>query len=261
MCQTPFIFPVWRFSCWQEPRWDVGEVRCSSLYPYWCGSLWWLISASKCFKDTPFFSRILWKRGLMWDGKRDSISPVEESIGSAQSLADESWWILPGKYLSTSVSIKGQTGFLMKHSPHFSDWWLLQSFYIWYFSNAIHFSSLFIPFNNKAGTENQQFYCSFLKNISICKKLIKGQDSHWALLPLNQGMYFKHEHLFLRQATANTLTNTRWNVTYIAFMAPKIASSSPPPQGLYIPLLIPGTHRNLPTSFVCFFFFHFSSLF
>lgn len=112
MCQTPFIFPAQRFSRWQKPRWEAGEVRCSSPCPCWCGSLWWLISVSKCFKDTPFFSRILWGHGPMWDGKRDRNGPyVEERAGSAQRLTAESWQILPGEYLHTSVSIKGKLAF------------------------------------------------------------------------------------------------------------------------------------------------------
>lgn len=61
MCQTPSILPAQRFGCWQKPRWEGGEVRCSS--PCWCGSPWQPISISKCFKDTPFFLRDLLR---MW---------------------------------------------------------------------------------------------------------------------------------------------------------------------------------------------------
>lgn len=59
---------------------------------------------------------------------------------------------------------KGQFGFIMKHSPLFSDWWLLQFFFfhIRYPSNVISFSRLFSSFNNKAGTEKQHYHYPFL---------------------------------------------------------------------------------------------------
>lgn len=88
-------------------------------------------------------------------------------------------------------------------------------FYSRYTSNVISFSSRFSSFNNKAGTEKQHYHYPFLKIISICKRLIKNQDTQWPFLPLNQGIYFKRKHLLLRWATACALTNPRWNVTLL----------------------------------------------
>lgn len=86
-------------------------------------------------------------------------------------------------------------------------------FFIWYVSHAIHFSCLFSPFSNKAGTETHQYYSCLLRNISICNRLIKPQDSQW---PLNQGTCFKHKHLLMSRTTA-LITQDRTRHT--AFMA------------------------------------------
>lgn len=126
----------------------------------------------------------------------------------------------------------------MKHSPLFSDWWLLQFFffiYIRYPSNVINFSSLFSSFNNKAGTENQHYHYPFLKIISICKRLIKNTDTLRPFLPLNQGMYFKHKHLLLSWATAKALTNTRWNITLLLWHVRYPPAHPHPRDNKYVP--------------------------
>ena len=221
MCQTPFIFPVRRFSHWQKPRWEAGEVRCSSPVLTGVGfSSGWFLSQN-LLKILHFYSGFCENVGQCGMGRgTGSVCMSRRGLAllrASQPKADGSCTQVPA-YISLG---KGQTGFLMKHSPHFSDWWLLIFFYIWYFSNAINFSNLFSAFNNKAGTENQQYYYSLRKHISICKRLLKSQDSQRPFLPLNQGIYFKHKQLLLRQATVNALANRRWNMTCTALMAPR----------------------------------------
>lgn len=117
MCQIPFIFPAQRFSRGQKPRWEAGEVRCSSPCPCWCESLWWLPSASKYFKGPPLFSRISRDRGL--EEGRDQ--PVHRGEGWLCS-EPHSWKLThTGSQVPAHIRLnKGQIGFLMKHSPLFS---------------------------------------------------------------------------------------------------------------------------------------------
>lgn len=94
----------------RNPRWEAGEVRHSSPCPC-CLSGGWFLSqiALKILYFSPGFPE---KVGWCGGGKRGRISPsIEERAGSTQSLAAKSWWILPGRDLNISVSIKSKLDF------------------------------------------------------------------------------------------------------------------------------------------------------
>lgn len=159
----------------QKPQ--VGSRRGETLQSLPLLSIWWLISVSNCFKDTLFFSRISWEGGLMWGGEERQDQPIHRGEGWLHSEPRSQKLMDPARQGPEHISLnKEQIRFLMKHSPHFSDWRLLHSFNIWYLSIAINFSCPFSPFN-EAKTENQQYYYSLLRNISICKRLTNPQDS------------------------------------------------------------------------------------
>lgn len=214
-----------------------------------------------------------------WEEGQDQ--PVCGGEGWLRSQPRSQKLVDPARQGPAHISLnKGQISFLMKHSPHFSDWRLLHSFNIWYLSIAINFSWFFSPFDNEAEMENQQYHYSLLKNISICKRLTKPQDSQWPFLPLNQGMYFKHKHLLLRWATVNASDNMRQTTTHTALGTNQDVPSSPHPRDyrycythiinihditntcivtyintyidilLLLPLLLPGTQRCYNPSLV-----------
>lgn len=113
MCQTPFPCPE------QKPRREAEELRCSSPCPCWCGSLWWLISVSKCSKDAPLFSpgccENVGQCGM--GGGTRSAHMLSRGLRASEPNSEAQSRQTPA-HISHN---KGQIGFIMKHSPRFSD--------------------------------------------------------------------------------------------------------------------------------------------
>lgn len=153
MCQTPIPTPE------QKTRGEAEELRCSSPCPAGVGLSGVQFLSQKVLMMLHFFP----------PGYCENVGQcgMGRGTGSAHMLSSVSQPSSEAQSRQTPAHIshnKGQFGFIMKHSPLFSDWWLLQFFFfhIRYPSNVISFSRLFSSFNNKAGTEKQHYHYPFL---------------------------------------------------------------------------------------------------